>query len=92
MSLENDRITCLTHMLCLIVEKIAPSQFEIAILPTFHKIAVFIEMAFFLEERKHCQFHRLLLEHLHARAYPTGNCNRPSLLFYTASDKSWVGA
>jgi len=39
-------------MLCLIVEKVAPSQFEVAILPTLHKIAIFIQMAFFLEERK----------------------------------------
>ena len=38
-------------MLCLIVGKVAPSQFEIA-LPTFHKIVIFIQMAFFLEERK----------------------------------------
>ena len=42
----------LTHILCLTVEKVAPSQFEIAILPTFHKIVIFIQMAFFLEERK----------------------------------------
>jgi len=72
----------LTHMLCLTVEKVAPSQFEIAILPIFHKIVIFIPMAFFLEENP---FHVLPLEHLHAGAYPQAAqrsfCYTPDFLY-----------
>ena len=41
-----------THMLCIIVEKITPIQLEIPVLPTLHKVAVLIEVSFFLKKKK----------------------------------------
>lgn len=37
-------------MLCIIVEKITPIQLEILVLPTLHKVAILIEVSFFLKK------------------------------------------
>ena len=39
-------------MLCIIVEKITSIELEISVLPTLHKVAILIEMSFFLKKKE----------------------------------------